>query len=83
VRASAALPSSQHRLLRSRGSRHRRQGIRRWIEERIGWSTRRFARTARRHRTIEIQVGNPTITAADPLPDDIHTTLAAITQCAR
>jgi hypothetical protein len=82
VWASAALPSSQHRLLRSRGSRHRRQGIRRWIEERTGSSTRRFVRTSRRHRAIEIQVGNHNITAADPLPDDIHTTVAAITQCA-
>jgi hypothetical protein len=43
---------------------------------------RRFVRTSHRHRAIEIQVGNHTITAADPLPDDIHATVAAITQCA-
>jgi hypothetical protein len=56
--------------------------MRRRIEERTGSSIRRFVRTSRRHRGSEIQVGNHTITAADPLPDDIHTTVAAITQCA-
>ena len=34
----------------------------------------------RRYRTIEIQAGNHTITAADPLPDDLRTAVAAITQ---
>jgi hypothetical protein len=52
----------------------------RWIGDRTGWSTRRFVRTARRHRAIEIQVGNHTITAADPLPDEHRTAVAAITQ---
>jgi hypothetical protein len=32
---------------------------------------RKFVRTARRYRTIEIQAGTYTITAADPLPDDL------------
>jgi hypothetical protein len=43
------------------------------------WSIRRLVGTARRYRTIEIQASNHTITAADPLPDDLHTA-AAITQ---
>jgi thioredoxin reductase len=32
----------------------------------------------RRYRTIEIQAGEHTITAADPLPDNIHTVIEAI-----
>jgi hypothetical protein len=42
--------------------------ISRWIEARTGWPIRRFVRTARRYRTIQIQAGTRTITAADPLP---------------
>jgi hypothetical protein len=52
--------------------------IGRWIETRTGWSIRKFVRTARRYRTIEIQAGDHTITAADPLPDDLRTTLETI-----
>ena len=40
----------------------------RWIEAQTGWSIRKFVKTARRYRTIEIQAGRQTITAADPLP---------------
>jgi hypothetical protein len=43
-----------------------------WIEDRAGWSIKKFVRTARRYRTIEIQAGAHTITAADPLPDDLR-----------
>ena len=35
-------------------------------------------RTARRYRTIEIQLGEQTITAEDPLPDDLAEALKAI-----
>jgi hypothetical protein len=35
-------------------------------------------RTARRYRTIEIQAGTQTITAADPLPDDLRDALEQI-----
>jgi hypothetical protein len=31
--------------------------ITRWIEQRTGWSIRKFVRTARRYRTIQIQAG--------------------------
>jgi hypothetical protein len=45
--------------------------VSRWIEAQTGWSIRKFVKTARRFRTIEVQVGQHTITAADPLPDDL------------
>ncbi|MFY1636378.1 IS1634 family transposase [Solwaraspora sp. WMMB335] len=52
--------------------------VSRWIENTTGWSIRRFVTTARRYRTIQIQAGDHTITAADPIPDDLHTALNAI-----
>jgi Transposase DDE domain len=52
--------------------------VSRWIEARTGWSIRKFAKTARRYRTIQIQAGQHTITAADPLPDDLRQALDAI-----
>ena len=52
--------------------------VSRWIEHQTGWSIRRFVKTARRYRTIQIQAGPHTITAADPLPDDLRTALAEI-----
>jgi hypothetical protein len=39
---------------------------------------RKFVRTARRYRTIEVQAGTHTITAADPLPDNLRHALEAI-----
>ena len=50
----------------------------RWIEDTTGWSIRKFIRTARRYRTIEIQAGDHTITAADPLPADLSEALDRI-----
>ena len=52
--------------------------VSRWIEHATGWSIRRFVKTARRYRTIQIQAGPHTITAADPLPDDLRAALAEI-----
>jgi hypothetical protein len=52
--------------------------ISRWIEHTTGWSIRRFVRTARRYRTIQIQAGAHTVTAADPLPDDLRHALDRI-----
>jgi hypothetical protein len=52
--------------------------VTRWIETRTGWSIRKFVRTARRYRTIEIQAGRHVVTAADPLPDDLRQVLDAI-----
>jgi hypothetical protein len=57
--------------------------VSRWIEAQTGWSIRKFVRTARRYRTIEIQAGRQTITAADPLPDDLRQALEAITRSSR
>jgi hypothetical protein len=54
--------------------------ISRWIEDRTGWSIKTFVRTARRYRTVEIQAGEQTITAADPLPDDLNDALHDIHQ---
>jgi hypothetical protein len=52
--------------------------VSRWIEARTGWSIRKFVKTARRYRTIQIQAGRQTITAADPVPDDLRQALDAI-----
>jgi hypothetical protein len=52
--------------------------VSRWIEKRTGWSIRKFVKTARRYRTIQIQAGRQTITAADPIPDDLRQALDAI-----
>jgi hypothetical protein len=40
--------------------------VSRWTEAETGWSIRKFVKTARRCRTIQIQAGRQTITAADP-----------------
>jgi hypothetical protein len=53
--------------------------VSRWIEAATGWSIRKFVRTARRYRTIQIQAGDHVITAADPLPDDLRNALSKIT----
>jgi hypothetical protein len=52
--------------------------ITRFIENRTGWSIRKFVRTARRYRTIQIQAGQHTLTAEDPLPPDLRDALALI-----
>ena len=60
--------------------------VSKWTGDRTGWSIKRFVCTARRYRTIEIQVGNHiiititiTITiAADSLPRDLHEALGRI-----
>ena len=52
--------------------------VSRWIENTTGWSIRKFVKTARRYRTIQIQAGDQAITAADPLPDDLRAAVSAI-----
>jgi hypothetical protein len=52
--------------------------VSRRIEQSTGWSIKKFIRTTRRHRTIEIQAGPQTITAADPRPDDLREALRSI-----
>ena len=46
---------------------------------RTGWSIKKFVRTARRYRPVQIRVGNHLVTAEDPLPDDLRDALAQIT----
>jgi transposase len=57
--------------------------VSRWLEAATGWSIRKFVRTARRYRTIQIQAGDHVITAADPLPDDLHDALTKISSTER
>ena len=52
--------------------------VSRWIENQTGWSIRKFVKTARRYRTIQIQAGHHTLTAADPIPADLGQALHAI-----
>ena len=55
--------------------------ISRWIEAQAGWPVRRFIKTARRYRTIQLQTGRQTIAAADPLPDDLRQALENHRDC--
>jgi hypothetical protein len=52
--------------------------ISRWLEDTTGWSIKKFVRTARRYRTIQIQTGQHTLTAEQPLPDDLRQALNRI-----
>ena len=52
--------------------------VSRLIEDRTGWSIRRFVHTTRRYRTVQIRAGSQLLTAADPIPDDLRDALARI-----
>jgi transposase len=52
--------------------------VSRWIEHQTGWSIRKFVKTARRYRTVQIQAGDHVITAAEPLPSELRNVIAAI-----
>ncbi len=54
--------------------------ITRFIEDHTGWSIKKFVRTARRYRTVHIRAGQHILTAADPLPAELHAALAQITR---
>jgi Transposase DDE domain len=54
--------------------------VSRWIETITGWSIRKFVKTARRYRTVEIQAGDHTLTAAEPIPDDLRVALEPISR---
>src|SRR6185503_12789599 len=49
-----------------------------YIETQTGWSIKKFVRTARRYRTVQIKAGRQILTAADPLPDDLRNAIAKI-----
>jgi hypothetical protein len=48
------------------------------IEHQTGWSIKKFVRTTRRYRTVQIKAGRQILTAADPLPDDLSEALTKI-----
>jgi hypothetical protein len=50
------------------------------IETRTGWTIKKFVRALRRYRTVKINTGSHTLTAEDPLPDDIRQALEAVHQ---
>jgi len=52
--------------------------VSRRIEAATGWSIRKFVKTTRRYRTIQIQAGDHVLTAADPLPADLRDALNKI-----
>ena len=49
-----------------------------YIEHQTGWSIKKFVRTARRYRTVQIRAGQHILTAEDPLPPDLREILALI-----
>jgi hypothetical protein len=49
-----------------------------WIENQTGWNIKKFVRSARRYRTVTIQAGRHTLTAAEPPPDDLAQALNRI-----
>ena len=49
-----------------------------WVEHQTGWSIKKFVRTTRRYRTVQIKAGRQILTAADPLPDDLREAIAKI-----
>ena len=49
-----------------------------WIESQTGWSIKKFVRSARPYRTVQIQAGRQTLTAADRLPNDLRDILVKI-----
>jgi hypothetical protein len=52
--------------------------ITRLIEDRTGWSIKKFVRTTRRYRSIQIRSGQHVLTADDPLPPELRDALALI-----
>ncbi len=52
--------------------------VTRFVEDRTGWSIKKFVRTARRYRTVRISTGKHELTAEDPLPPDLRDALSMI-----
>ena len=52
--------------------------VTRFIEHRTGWWIKKFGRTARRYRIVQIRVGQHILTAGDPLPPHLRDTLTLI-----
>ena len=52
--------------------------VTRLIEDRTGWSIKRFVRTTRRYRTVHIRAGQTVLAAEDPVPPDLRDALSLI-----
>ncbi|HSK27386.1 MAG TPA: IS1634 family transposase [Jiangellales bacterium] len=52
--------------------------VTRYVEDATGWSIKKFVRTARRYRTVQIRAGQQILTAEDPLPDELRQALDSI-----
>lgn len=50
----------------------------RYIEDRTGWTIKRFVQTARRYRTVTVRIGDHLVPAEEELPTDLQTALALI-----
>ena len=53
--------------------------VSRLVENRAGWSIRRFVQTTRRYRTVHIDIAGRPLIAQDPTPNDPYEALARIT----
>ncbi len=49
-----------------------------WLESCTGWTIKRLVRELRRYRQVTIRTGAHTLTAEDPIPDDIRQILTKI-----
>jgi transposase len=49
-----------------------------YLEDATGWSIKKFVRTARRYRTVQIKLGSHTLTAQQPPPEDLRAALDKI-----
>jgi hypothetical protein len=48
-----------------------------WVKNQTGWSIKKFVRTARRYRIVQIRAGRQL--SPHPLPDDLRHALTKIT----
>ena len=49
-----------------------------YLEDATGWSIKRFVRSARRYRTVQIKLGSQILTAQEPPPEDLRNALDQI-----
>ena len=52
--------------------------VTRYVEARTGWSIKKFVRTARCYRTVQIRAGQHLLSAEDPLPPELRDAFAQI-----
>jgi len=52
--------------------------VSRLVEDRTGWSIRKFVQTTRRYRTVQINAAGQLLTAEDPIPEDLQEALTRI-----